>query len=242
MSARYNVLVVDDEPKMQRILEIMLRDMRLDVARADNGRAALDVVAREAVELIITDMRMPVMDGIELVKALHEAGQTIPVIVITAHGTVESAVTAMKHGAIDYILRPFEVETVELAVKRALSLGRVTRENRYLREALAEDWHDFIGRSAPMRELYSLIAQVGPTDVSVLIAGETGTGKELVARAIHKASGRAGLFVPLNCAGIPETLLESELFGHVRGAFTGAQAERIGTPKNTASGAKPKGA
>jgi len=228
MSARYNVLVVDDEPKMQRILEIMLRDMRLDVARADNGRAALDVVAREAVDLIITDMRMPVMDGIELVKALHEAGQTIPVIVITAHGTVESAVTAMKHGAIDYIMRPFEVETVELAVKRALSLGRVTRENRYLREALAEDWHDFIGRSAPMRELYSLIAQVGPTDVSVLIAGETGTGKELVARAIHKASGRAGLFVPLNCAGIPETLLESELFGHVRGAFTGAQAERIG--------------
>jgi len=228
MSARHNVLVVDDEVKMQRILEIMLRDMQLDVVRADNGKAALEVVAREPVDLVITDMRMPVMDGIELVKALHEAGQAVPVIVITAHGTVESAVTAMKHGAVDYLMRPFEVETVELAVRRALSLGRMTRENRFLREALAEDWHEFIGRSAPMRELYALIAQVGPTDVSVLVAGETGTGKELVARAIHKASGRAGLFVPLNCAGIPDTLLESELFGHVRGAFTGAQAERVG--------------
>lgn len=228
MSARYNVLVVDDEVKMQRILEIMLRDMQLDVVRADHGRAALEVVAREPVDLVITDMRMPVMDGIELVKALHESGQQIPVVVITAHGTVESAVQAMKLGAVDYIMRPFEVETVELAVKRALSLGRIHRENRFLRAAVAEDWHDFIGRSAPMRELYSLIAQVGPTDVSVLIAGETGTGKELVARAIHQASGRAGLFVPLNCAGIPDTLLESELFGHVRGAFTGAQAERVG--------------
>ncbi len=228
MSARYNVLVVDDEVKMQRILEIMLRDMQLDVVRADHGKAALDVVAREAVDLIITDMRMPVMDGIELVKALHDAGQTTPVIVITAHGTIESAVTAMKFGAVDYIMRPFEVETVELAVKRALSLGQIRRENRFLRETLAEDWHEFVGRSAPMRELYSLIGQVGPSDVSVLVAGETGTGKELVARAIHQASGRSGLFVPINCAGIPDTLLESELFGHVRGAFTGAQAERVG--------------
>ena len=228
MSARYNVLVVDDEVKMQRILEIMLRDMQLDVVRADNGKAALEVVAREAVDLIITDMRMPVMDGIELVKALHDAGQTTPVIVITAHGTIESAVTAMKFGAVDYIMRPFEVETVELAVKRALALGQIRRENRFLRDTLAEDWHDFVGRCAPMRDLYALIGQVGPSDVSVLVAGETGTGKELVARAIHQASGRQGLFVPINCAGIPETLLESELFGHVRGAFTGAQAERIG--------------
>jgi len=228
MSARYNVLVVDDEVKMQRILEIMLRDMQLDVVRADHGKAALEVVAREAVDLIITDMRMPVMDGIALVKALHDAGQTTPVIVITAHGTIESAVTAMKYGAVDYIMRPFEVETVELAVKRALSLGQIRRENRFLRETLAEDWHAFVGRCTPMRDLYALIAQVGPADVSVLVAGETGTGKELVARAIHQASGRQGLFVPINCAGIPETLLESELFGHVRGAFTGAQAERIG--------------
>ncbi len=228
MSTRYNVLVVDDEVKMQRILEIMLREMGLDVVRAGNGREALDVIARESVDLVITDMRMPVMDGIALVKALHESGHTMPVIVITAHSTVESAVAAMKYGAVDYIMRPFEVETVELAVRRALSLGHIQRENRFLRAALAEDWHHFIGRSPPMRELYSLIEQVAGSDVSVLVAGETGTGKELVARAIHEASGRAGLFVPINCAGIPETLLESELFGHVRGAFTGAQAERVG--------------
>jgi len=228
MSTRYNVLVVDDEVKMQRILEIMLRDMALDVVRAGNGREALDIIAREPIDLVITDMRMPVMDGITLAKTLHETGHTIPVIVITAHSTVESAVAAMKYGAVDYIMRPFEVETVELAVRRALSLSHVQRENRFLRAALAEDWHHFVGRSPPMRELYSLIEQVAGSDLSVLVAGETGTGKELVARAIHEASGRAGLFVPINCAGIPDTLLESELFGHVRGAFTGAQAERVG--------------
>ena len=228
MNTRYNVLVVDDEVKMQRILEIMLREMGLDVVRAGNGREALDIIARESVDLVITDMRMPVMDGIALAKTLYETGHSTPVIVITAHSTVESAVAAMKYGAVDYIMRPFEVETVELAVRRALSLGQIRRENRFLREALAEDWHDFVGRSPAMRELYSLIGQVASSDVSVLVAGETGTGKELVARAIHAASGRTGLFVPINCAGIPETLLESELFGHVRGAFTGAQAERIG--------------
>jgi two-component system response regulator AtoC len=226
--SKHTVLVVDDEVKMQRILEFMLRDMHLDVVRADHGEQALEVLGREPVDLIITDMRMPVMDGIQLVQTLHARGDTTPVIVITAYGTVESAVTAMKCGAVDYIVRPFEVETVELAVKRALALGRVRRENRYLRDEVAQDWNEFIGRSPPMRELYSMIAQVGPSDMPILIAGETGTGKELVAHAIHRASGRQGLFVPINCAGIPETLLESELFGHVRGAFTGAQAERSG--------------
>jgi two-component system, NtrC family, response regulator AtoC len=226
--AKHSVLVVDDEVKMQRILEIMLRDMQLDVIRAGHGKEALEIIARETIDLIITDMRMPVMDGIELIKALHARGLTTPVILITAFGTIESAVTAMQFGAVDYLLRPFEVETVELAVKRALALTLVRRENRYLREEVAQDWRDFVGDSAPMRELYSMIAQVGPSDIGVLIAGETGTGKELVARAIHRASGRAGLFVPINCAGIPEALLESELFGHVRGAFTGAQAERSG--------------
>ncbi|MGD9602517.1 MAG: sigma-54-dependent transcriptional regulator [Gammaproteobacteria bacterium] len=226
--AKHTVLVVDDEAKMQRILEIMLRDMGLDVLKAGDGGEALAVTERDAVDLVITDMRMPVMDGLELVKALHAKGYPAPVIVITAHGTIESAVSAMKLGAVDYILRPFEVETVEIAVRRALSLGRVHRENRYLRAAEGADWQEFVGDSPPMRELMRMIEQVGPTDLPVLIAGETGTGKELVARAIHRLSGRAGLFVPLNCAGIPDTLLESELFGHVRGAFTGAQAERAG--------------
>ncbi len=226
--ARHTVLVVDDEIKMQRILEIMLREMGLEVVRANHGQEALEIMAREPVDLILTDMRMPVMDGIALVKALHDSGSPVPVIVITAHGTIESAVSAMKLGAIDYLLRPFEVQAMELAVQRALALVKVKRENRYLRDVVAADWHDLVGDSPPMRELIASIAQVGPTNLSVLIAGETGTGKELVAHAIHRASQREGLFVAINCAGIPETLLESELFGHVRGAFTGAQGERIG--------------
>ena len=226
--AKSTVLVVDDEVKMQRILEIMLRDMDLDVIRTGNGREALEVVGREALDLIITDLRMPVMDGLALVEALHAQGANLPVIVITAHGTVESAVSAMKLGAVDYLLRPFEVETVELSVKRALALGQVQRENRYLRAEVASEWPDFVGDSAAIQELKALVAQVGPSDIAVLIAGETGTGKEVVARALHQASGRGGLFVPINCAGIPENLLESELFGHVRGAFTGANTERAG--------------
>ena len=225
---RHTVLVVDDEVKMQRVLEIMLDDMGLDVLRADHGEAALAIVMREQVDLIITDMRMPVMDGITLVRTLHERDMLPPTIVITAHGTVESAVAAMRYGAVDYLMRPFEVETVELAVRRARNLGQMQRENRYLREELAQGWQQFIGRSTVMRELYQTIDEVASVDVPVLIVGETGTGKELVAHAIHKASRRSGLFVAINCAAIPDHLLESELFGHVRGAFTGAIAERIG--------------
>jgi two-component system, NtrC family, response regulator AtoC len=226
--SRHNVLVVDDEVKMQRILEIMLNDMNLDVACADNGQAALEIMAKQSVDLIITDMRMPVMDGIELLRALHDQGEVPPVIMITAHGTVQSAVEAMRLGAVDYITRPFEIESVELAVHRALKLSRVQRENQFLRDELATGWAEFVGLSAPMREMYDFIEKVGPSAVPVLIVGETGTGKELVARAVHNASGRQGIFVPVNCAGIPETLLESELFGHIRGAFTGAVGERAG--------------
>ncbi len=226
--ARHTVLVVDDEVKMQRVLEIMLNDMGLAVLRADHGEAALAMVMREQVDLMITDMRMPVMDGITLVRTLHERDMLPPTIVITAHGTVESAVAAMRYGAVDYLMRPFEVETVELAVTRALNLGHMQRENRFLREELAQGWQQFIGRSTAMRDLYQMIDQVAAANVPVLIVGETGTGKELVAHAVHQASQRSGLFVAINCAAIPDALLESELFGHVRGAFTGAIAERIG--------------
>ena len=225
---RHNILVVDDETKMQRILEIMLEEMGYGVVRANNGAEALEVLEKDTIDLIITDMRMPVMDGIELVRQLHAQDAAPPVIVITAYGTVESAVEAMRLGAVDYITRPFEVESVELAARRALNLSQVQRENRFLRDELATGWQEFIGRSEPMLEMYDLISKVGPSEMPVLIVGETGTGKELVARAIHQASSRDGLFVPINCAGIPETLLESELFGHVRGAFTGATSERTG--------------
>jgi len=179
-------------------------------------------------DLILTDLKMPRMDGLQLLKTLRERGEEVPVIVLTAFGTIETAVEAMKLGASDYIIRPFEMETVELAVTRALAMGAVQRENRYLRDEVAKGWGEFIGRSPRMQQLYELIQQVAPARSNVLIVGETGTGKELVARAIHQASGRSGLFVPINCAAIPADLLESELFGHQKGAFTGAHRDRMG--------------
>jgi len=226
--ARYSVLVVDDEIKMQRVLEIMLGEMGLDVVRADDGRQALAAIEREPIDLVITDLRMPVLDGLELVRTLAARDALPPTIVVTAHGTVESAVAALKLGALDYILRPFEVEAVELAVTRALDIVRMRRENYFLRTELAASWDDFVGQCPPMQMLYRLIGQVAPSALAVLVTGETGTGKELVAQAMHKASGRPGLFVAINCAAIPEAILESELFGHVRGAFTGAAGERVG--------------
>jgi two-component system response regulator AtoC len=164
----------------------------------------------------------------QLLRSLRERGEEVPVIVLTAFGTIETAVEAMKLGAADYIIRPFEMDTVELAVTRALAVGIMQRENRFLRDEVERGWGEFIGRSPKMRELYDLIRQVAPARSSVVIVGETGTGKELVARAIHQASGRGGLFVPINCAAIPADLLESELFGHQKGAFTGAHRDRMG--------------
>ena len=223
------VLVVDDEPKMQRVLEILLRKLGHEVLLAADGQAALTLAQSVPVDLVMTDLRMPGMDGIALLSALREHGIAAPVILLTAYGTVESAVTAMKKGAYDYILRPFDVEAVEVVVTRALALERVQRENQFLRAEVEKGWDEFIGRSAAMQQQYELICQVAPTHTSVLITGESGTGKELAARAIHRASPRRGaLFVPINCAAIPADLLESELFGHTKGAFTGAYNERVG--------------
>jgi two-component system response regulator AtoC len=214
---------------MQRVLEIMQRRMGHEALLADNGEAALALAQSAPFDLVITDLRMPGMDGIALLAALREEGTETPVIVMTAHGTVESAVAAMKQGAYDYILRPFDVEAVEVVITRALALGRVQREKQFLREEVDKGWGEFIGRSAAMQQQYELIRQVAGSNTSVLITGESGTGKELVARAIHRSSPRReALFVPLNCAAIPAELLESELFGHTKGAFTGAEKERVG--------------
>src|SRR5712691_8559782 len=227
--SRRRVLVVDDEPKMQRVLEIMLRKMGHDVLLAADGQEALKLAQSVPIDLVMTDLLMPGMDGLALLTALREHGIEAPVIVLTAHGTVESAVAAMKKGAYDYILRPFDVEAVEIVIRRALALERVQRENQFLSEEVEKGWGEFIGRSAAMQQQYELIRHVANSNTSVLITGETGTGKELAARAIHRASPRRGaLFVPINCAAIPADLLESELFGHTKGAFTGAYSKRVG--------------
>ncbi|HKJ21498.1 MAG TPA: response regulator, partial [Gammaproteobacteria bacterium] len=221
MTGAGRILVVDDEQKMRRLLEMALRNMGHEVAEAADGEEALARFNESPFDLVLTDMRMPRMNGLQLLRNLRERGEEVPVVMLTAHGTVESAVEAMKLGAVDYIIRPFEMETVELAVTRALAMGAVQRENRYLRDEVDRGWGEFIGRSSRMQRLYELIQQAAPARSSVFIAGETGTGKELVARAIHNLSSRKNSpFVVISCAAIPATLMESELFGHTRGAFT----------------------
>ena len=223
------ILIVDDEAKMRRVLEIMLQKLGHRVFGASNGREALEIFGSHGVDLVIADLRMPEMDGIELLANLRAQQSDVPVIVITAHGTIETAVAAMKHGASDYILRPFDIEVLELAVGRALSGVEVARQNAFLKDEIERGWDTFVGASASMRNVYDLIRRVGPSKASVFITGETGTGKELAARALHNASPRRDkLFVPINCAAIPTDILESELFGFEKGAFTGAVKDRIG--------------
>ena len=223
-----NILVVDDEAKMQRILEIVLRQMGHSVTCAGDGQEALTILEQAHFDLVVTDMKMPRLDGVGLLRALRGQGSDIPVIMITAFATVETAVEAMKEGASDYIIRPFKNEVVVNAVQRALKMSQIQSQNRFLKNELDSEWNEFVGESRPMQGVYQAIRQVAPTNASVFIYGETGAGKELAARGIHKASGRSGLFVPVNCAAIPEEMLESQLFGYKKGAFTGAHKDHVG--------------
>ena len=237
------ILAVDDEPHMLRLLEISLRQAGYKPLTAKDGREALEIIHTQHVDCVVTDLHMPYMSGLQLLKAIRAGGKEdgqdqgkknalvdpeLPVIIVTAQGEVKTAIDAMKSGASDYILRPFDLEELELAIARALSFARLVVENQYLREDKAPDV-GLVGTSPAMQQLFESIRQVAPEKATVLIAGETGTGKELVARAIHAGSPRSnGLFVAVNCAAIPHEMLESELFGHEKGAFTGAIKERIG--------------
>ena len=224
-----SVLVVDDESHMRRVLEIMLKQLGHRVLAACDGAQALEVLERDRVDLVLTDLRMPVLDGIGLLGAMASRSMNIPAIVMTAQGSIASAVDAMKLGAQDYLLRPFDIDVLELSIQRVLSRERLRIENDYLREQTAPASAGFLGTSEPMQRVFDQIRRVGPTRASVLITGETGTGKELAARAVHDASERASqLFVPVNCAAMPAEMVEAELFGHDRGAFTGAVKERVG--------------
>jgi two-component system, NtrC family, response regulator AtoC len=225
------VLVVDDERKMRRVLQILIEQMGLESVAVDSAETALSHFDGEKIDLVLTDLRLPAMSGVELLGRIRAFDPDVPVIVLTAHGTIATAVEAMKHGAFDYVLKPFDVQAVEQLIRNALDMRRFRTENRFLKAQAGTQsaFENLIGTTPAMRAVYELIQQVAPTKTAVLITGETGTGKELVARAIHNLSPRVDkLFVPVNCAAIPGELLESELFGHVRGAFTGAQAERTG--------------
>lgn len=223
------ILAVDDEPSMLRLLEISLKQAGYKPILARDGSEALQIIKNQTIDLVVSDLHMPRMNGLDLLKNICLENDALPFIMVTAQGEIKTAVEAMKLGASDYILRPFDLETLEVAIAKALSVQRLTLENAYLKTANYHIDSGLIGESAPMLALKTLINQVAPEKATVLITGETGTGKELVAKAIHQASKRKdALFVAVNCAAIPSEMLESELFGHEKGAFTGAVKERIG--------------
>lgn len=223
------ILAVDDEPHMRRLLEISLRQAGYKALSAANAQAAIELIETHAIDLVVSDLHMPGMNGLKLLEHLRKTYERLPFIMVTAQGEIKTAVEAMKLGASDYILRPFELETLEIAIQKALNVHKLEREHVFLKETHQAPLPSFVGDSPPMQALKHMIQQVAPERATVLIVGETGTGKELVAKALHEASPRhTELFVAVNCAAIPAEILESELFGHEKGAFTGALKERIG--------------
>lgn len=225
------ILVVDDEAPVREILKKGLSQMggfSVEVAR--NGLEAIEKIENDVFDLVLTDMKMPGMDGLELLKTIKGTWPDIMVILITAYGSVETAVEAMKMGANDYITKPIDLNELSIHISKAQRENLLFRENRLLRLEVRKkfEFKNIIGKSRPMQEVFSLIEKVAPSNSTVIIYGGSGTGKELVAKAIHYNSSRADKpFIPFNCGAIPETLVESELFGHTKGAFTGAiQAKR----------------
>ena len=225
------ILIVDDEKNYLLVLSALLGGEGYEVMTAPSGARALALVEEDEPDLVITDMRMPRMSGVQLIQELKERLPDLPVIVMTAFGTVENAVEAMKAGAIDYITKPFENQELLMTVERALKMRRLMTQNRLLREELGKGrgFEEIVGDSKAMREVFELVDKVAATRATVLLTGESGTGKELIARAIHNRSPRANEpFVAVNCMALTETLLESELFGHEKGSFTGATGRRKG--------------
>lgn len=232
MSAIETALVVDDDFLMRDFILESLRREKIHVLEADNGLRAKEILSSQHVDLAFIDLKMPGISGMDLLKYIQKCGiDTIPII-ITAFGTVERAVEAVKNGAYDFLMKPFSPEQVSIIVNRSCELLRLKSHNRYLRQELGIDLpggRRMIGKSSAVREMYRRIEKVAQTDANVLVSGESGTGKELVSLAVHSLSERSkGPFVRMNCAAVPESLIDSELFGHERGAFTSAVERRIG--------------
>ena len=225
------ILIVDDEKNYLVVLSSFLSGEGYEPITADNAQQALDIVESTDLDLVLTDMKMPSIDGTELLKLIKEKSPDLPVVMMTAYGTVEKAVEAMQLGAFNFVLKPFQNETLKQIIRNAVSTYSVLKENRRLVEALESRYRfdNIIGRSKPMLAVFDIIQKVAHTKATVLITGESGSGKELIAKAIHFNSARRNKpFVAVSCAALSETLLESELFGHERGAFTGAAAMRKG--------------
>jgi two-component system nitrogen regulation response regulator NtrX len=222
------ILVVDDEAEIRRSVRMILEYEGYEVLEASSGPDAVAMAEKESPDLIFLDIKMPGMDGLEALQRIRSANDSVPVVIISGHGTVSTAVEATKAGAFDFIEKPLASERVLVTIRNALDQTRLADENRTLRRA-AEARHQMVGESAPLRQIWDAIKRAAPTNATVLLLGESGVGKELVARSIHRNSLRSReRFVQVNCAAIPEELIESELFGHEKGSFTGATEKQIG--------------
>jgi DNA-binding NtrC family response regulator len=230
-SGRARILLIDDELDMAQTAALILRNAGYDVLVETESVKALETLDRERPDLVLTDLRMPELDGLTLIQHVKSVQADLPVIVLTGYASIDSAVEAMRRGATDYLSKPFASEELLLRIERALAWTELTEENRYLRERVGtgDRYGEIVGRSRALAELMKVVEKVAATEARVLITGESGTGKELIARTIHRQSPRAGArFFAVNCGALTESLLESELFGHERGAFTGAVATKKG--------------
>ena len=228
---RDRILIADDEENVRSVFRKILEKEGYEVHCASSGEDALEKLGSEWFDLVITDLRMPGISGLELMRRGKALNPSLPFLILTAFGTVHSAVTAVKEGAYDYLVKPLDTEELKVVVRKALELHRLTREVGRLRDQLAIDFdsHSIIGQSKAMRAIFRLVKLVANSNATILLQGESGTGKELIARALHQHSARnSGPFIAVNCVSLPDTLLESELFGYVRGAFTGASHNKKG--------------
>jgi len=227
----YKILVVDDEVNMLQLFRKVLTKEGYPVTTVETAEEALQVIGTTLFDLVISDLALPGINGINLYKAIKKDYPHLPFILITAYGTVESAVKAMKLGVYDYICKPFQMDELKMVIKKALHQEELHREVTRLRRQIEGEYkfHNIVGRSQRMFSLFELVRRVADSESTILLQGESGTGKELFARAIHyNSSRRNNPFVPVDCSVLPETLLESELFGHVKGAFTGATKSKKG--------------
>ncbi len=234
-----HILVIDDDQSVRSILEEFLQLKGFEVSVVGDGEMGVDAIQEKKIDLYLVDLVLPGMGGMEVLKKISSLNITIPAIVITGFGAIESAVEAIKLGAFDYITKPFVLEELFLVVQRALNFSKLKKENFSLKRQLKHryDYQGLIGNSPQMQKVYELIKKISDTDATILIEGESGTGKELIAKTIHYNSPRGqNPFIPFNCAAIPRDLLESELFGHERGAFTGAINTRIGRFERASGG------